>query len=73
MRCLFALLSFAAVTCAFQILTPTIDVGWTTAGPNNLTWTWDSDDPLTFPILLVNWLVRTSLSTSPSTSDPAHS
>ena len=73
MRCLFALLSFAAIACAFQILTPNSAVGWTTAGPNNLTWNWNGSDPVMFLMLLVNFQVPTSLSTSPSTSYPTHS
>lgn len=64
MRCLFALLSFVATACAYQVLTPGNAAGWTSAGPNTVTWQRVATDPATFTMLLVNQ-VRTSLLTSP--------
>ena len=61
MRCLFAILSFIAAACALQILTPNSYLGWTTAGPNVVTWSYTATDQLTYQMILVNFFdeVRT--------------
>jgi len=54
MRCLFALLSFVAAASAYKVLTPGDTAGWSTAGPNTVTWQRVDTDPATFTMLLVN-------------------
>ncbi|KAI0265049.1 hypothetical protein BC834DRAFT_191944 [Gloeopeniophorella convolvens] len=54
MRSVFAILSFVASACAYQVITPGGASGWTLAGPNQVTWQRVDTDPLNFTILLVN-------------------
>jgi len=54
MRSFFALVALISSTCAYQILTPGNSNGWTTAGPNIVTWQRVVTDSQTFTILLVN-------------------
>jgi hypothetical protein len=54
MRCIFSLLSFVAAACAYQVTNPNTNQGWTTAGPNTVTWQRVDTDPATFTLLLVN-------------------
>jgi hypothetical protein len=65
MRSLFTLFSLVASACAYQILTPSQSVGWTTLGRNNVTWTRVNTDQATFTMLLVNQVRSPSL-TRPS-------
>ncbi|KAH9972965.1 hypothetical protein BGW80DRAFT_1172317 [Lactifluus volemus] len=51
---LFAIFSFAALASAYQVTTPGQNVGWTTAGPNVVTWERVATDPQTFTMVLVN-------------------
>jgi hypothetical protein len=51
---LFVGFSFAALASAYQIITPGIADGWTTAGPNTVTWQRVNTDPATFTMVLVN-------------------
>ena len=54
MRSVFTLFFLAASACAYQILSPSNSSGWTTAGPNNVTWQRVSTDQTTFALVLVN-------------------
>jgi len=54
MRSLFTLFSLVASACAYQIITPGNSNGWTTGGPNNVTWQRVDTDQTTFSMVLVN-------------------
>ncbi|KAI0273168.1 hypothetical protein BGY98DRAFT_1189011 [Russula aff. rugulosa BPL654] len=54
MRSLFTLFTLVASACAYQILTPNNSSGWTTGGPNNVTWVRVSTDQPGFTMVLVN-------------------
>jgi hypothetical protein len=54
MRSILTLFFLAASACAYEILSPSNSSGWTTAGPNNVTWTRVSTDQTTFALVLVN-------------------
>jgi len=51
---LFTLISLVSSACAYLVLTPGNANGWTTAGPNTVTWQMVSTDPQNFAMLLVN-------------------
>ena len=61
MRSLFTVLSLVASACAYQILTPSNSSGWTTVGPNLVTWSRVSTDPTNFTMVLVNQVRSPSL------------
>ncbi|KAI0306866.1 hypothetical protein B0F90DRAFT_1622260 [Multifurca ochricompacta] len=63
MHILFTLLSLIASAYAYQVITPGGASGWTTAGPNVVTWQRVDTDPRNFTILLVNQV-------GPSASSP---
>ncbi|OBZ67676.1 hypothetical protein A0H81_12124 [Grifola frondosa] len=52
MRSVAALLIFAASSLAYSITGPNNITGWTTSGPNSITWTRVSTDPSNFTIVL---------------------
>jgi hypothetical protein len=54
MQFLFALIPFVALASAYQITSPGGAAGWTTAGPNVVTWQRVSTDAANFTLLLVN-------------------
>ena len=54
MHFLFALIPFVALASAYQVTSPGGAAGWTTAGPNVLTWQRVSTDALNFTIVLNN-------------------
>ncbi len=54
MQLFFALLSLVAFASALQISSPSATEGWSTLGPNYVTWNRVSTDPLNFTIVLVN-------------------
>jgi len=54
MRSLFALLALVSSAFAYQVITPGTSSGWTTAGPNQVTWQRVSTDATNFTMLLVN-------------------
>jgi len=54
MRSLFTVLSLVASACAYQILTPSNSSGWTTVGPNLVSWQRVSTDSNNFTMVLVN-------------------
>jgi hypothetical protein len=54
MRSLLTLFSLVASACAYKILTPGDSFGWTTVGPNNVTWQRVSTDQTTYTMVLVN-------------------
>jgi len=54
MRSFFALVALVSSACAYQVLTPSNSSGWTTAGPNIVTWQRVVTDPQNFTMLLVN-------------------
>ncbi|KAI9508116.1 hypothetical protein F5148DRAFT_20699 [Russula earlei] len=60
MRSFVFLLSLLASACAYQVLTPGNAVGWTTSGPNTVTWQRVVTDPTNFTMLLVNQSVLPS-------------
>jgi len=51
---LFALISFVACACAYQVTSPGGATGWTTVGPNTVSWQRVNSDALNFTLLLVN-------------------
>jgi hypothetical protein len=61
MRSLFTLFTLVASACAYQILTPNNSSGWTTGGPNNVTWVRVSTDQPGFTMVLVNQVRSLSL------------
>ncbi|KAI0368050.1 hypothetical protein BV20DRAFT_923546, partial [Pilatotrama ljubarskyi] len=54
MRSIAALLAFAASALAFQVTEPTNSTGWTTSGPNQVSWNKVDTDASNFTIVLVN-------------------
>ncbi|KAL4242498.1 GPI-anchored Adhesion Regulator [Abortiporus biennis] len=54
MKTFATLLAFAASALAYQVTNPTNSTGWTTTGPNTVTWTRVSTDAETFTIVLSN-------------------
>ncbi|KAJ3488790.1 hypothetical protein NLI96_g2576 [Meripilus lineatus] len=54
MRTFFAIVAFATSALAYQVTSPTNATGWTTAGPNTVSWTRVSTDPTNFTIVLNN-------------------
>ncbi|KAG1745899.1 GPI-anchored small secreted protein [Suillus paluster] len=48
------LLATITSTFAYQIISPGGSQGWTTAGPNSLTWVRAATDPLNFTVMLIN-------------------
>jgi len=54
MRSLFTVLSLVASACAYQILTPSNSSGWTTVGPNLVSWQRVNTDSNNFTMVLVN-------------------
>jgi hypothetical protein len=54
MRSLFTVFSLVASACAYQILTPSNSSGWTTTGPNIVTWQRVNTDANNFTMVLVN-------------------
>lgn len=61
MRSLFTLFSLVASVCAYQVITPGNNSGWTTGGPNNVTWQRVNTDQTTFTMVLVNQVRSPSL------------
>jgi hypothetical protein len=61
MRSLFTVLSLVASACAYQILTPSNSSGWTTVGPNIVSWQRVSTDSNNFTMVLVNQVRSPSL------------
>jgi len=51
---LFTLISLVSSACAYLVLTPGNANGWSTAGPNTVTWQMVTTDPQNFAMLLVN-------------------
>ncbi|KAL8284302.1 hypothetical protein RQP46_005051 [Phenoliferia psychrophenolica] len=58
-------LAFAASSLAITISKPT---GWTTHGPNVVSWTSVPTDPKTFAAVLANWKTPVTLETNETTS-----
>lgn len=54
MRSFFAFFALVSSACAYQVLTPTNSSGWTTAGPNTVTWQRVDTDAQNFSMVLVN-------------------
>jgi len=54
MRTVAAVLAFAASALAYQVTSPNNSTGWTTSGPNTVTWTMVSTDPSNFTVVLSN-------------------
>lgn len=54
MKFFVALISFVASASAYSISSPGGSAGWTTAGPNSVTWTRVSTDPSNFTVVLSN-------------------
>ncbi|KAI0356469.1 hypothetical protein OH77DRAFT_1400882 [Trametes cingulata] len=54
MRTIAAILALAASALAFQVTEPTNSTGWTTSGPNEVSWTKVDTDASNFTIVLVN-------------------
>lgn len=54
MKSFFVLPSFVALAAAYSISSPGGSAGWTTAGPNIVTWTRVSTDALNFTLVLSN-------------------
>jgi len=65
MRSFFALLALVSSACAYQVLTPGNSNGWTTGGPNIVTWQRVGTDAENFTMVLVNQ-VGSSLHTASS-------
>jgi hypothetical protein len=61
MRSLFTVFSLVASACAYQILTPSNSSGWTTTGPNIVTWQRVNTDANNFTMVLVNQVRSPSL------------
>jgi hypothetical protein len=61
MRSLLTVFSLVASACAYQILTPSNSSGWTTVGPNMVTWQRVSTDANNFTMVLVNQVRSPSL------------
>ncbi|OBZ77085.1 hypothetical protein A0H81_03777 [Grifola frondosa] len=58
MRSVAALLTFAASALAYSVSEPNNSTGWTTSGPNKVSWTKVDTDPANFTIVLVNQQVN---------------
>lgn len=54
MRSFFALLALVSSACAYQVITPGNSNGWTTGGPNIVTWQRVDTDAQNFTMVLVN-------------------
>jgi len=54
MRSFFALVALVSSACAYSVVTPNSLSGWTTGGPNIVTWQRVVTDPQNFTMLLVN-------------------
>ena len=65
MRSFFALLALVSSACAYQVITPGNSNGWTTGGPNIVTWQRVDTDAQNFTMVLVNQ-VGSSLHTASS-------
>jgi hypothetical protein len=62
MKFFLVLPSFVALAAAYSISSPGGSAGWTTAGPNEVSWTRVSTDPLNFTIVLSNQNITPSYS-----------
>ncbi|KAF8270923.1 hypothetical protein EI94DRAFT_1569491 [Lactarius quietus] len=62
MKFFFTLISSIALASAYSISSPGGAAGWTTAGPNVVTWQRVSTDPLNFTIVLSNQNITPSYS-----------